>query len=525
MKPAGLLGKGDVLAFALVMALLVSAGAWFASTVPLGADEGTHLTLALFYRDLLSAAPGLGWDPGLMYQFGLSYLVHYPKLTVTYLPFYHLTLAPLMSFSTSVLAGRALSLAYFLLTMLVVYHVGSRHFGGRRTGMISAVLFASLPMAWWGAFRVSMDWAAYLLCFSGIAAYLWAFSRDGPAAERWQRRYGRYSVASVIAFLALMSRIFAVFPIAAMLLHSAMYGGKPRVRRLLALSIPFVLLAVPALFAFNYFGGLDASISVAAEASNAPWSVGGLLAPFFYAWIYPLETFGIGITVLAAAFLSVRKCPENPKYAFLLLWLAVSYVSLTPFQNHRYASFVLMPVVLLAANWFGSLEGTRKLLVPLLLAALLAIPLFSSYSEAVAGSGQRAAELAIASYISGSGGNIGILDENPVFSSVYIWYASASDPGKVRSVYRPCFFGEKDVLERMRSTGITTLIATRGGTNYGLVRNLTAGGPVLVEDAGGSVIEVYEIPGAARSENCNFICLTGGYVCSDRSSPYDLLEK
>jgi hypothetical protein len=501
--------------FIIFLIITITFGLWAAYNVPLGPDEGTHATLALFYRDLLSAAPTLNWDPQTINEFGINYLIHYPKLTITYLPLYHLTLAPLLAISASIMTGRLLSLAYFALTMLLPYWIGNRYFGGPRSGLLAAVLFASLPAAWWGTYRVSIDWAAYLMCFASIGAYITALNRRDL---RW------YAAASVLAYFALLSRIFAVFPIVSMLLHAVIWGPRPRAPRLLALAIPFAILAVPTFLAFNYFGGLEASKFVAAEAAEAPWSIGGPLAPFYYIWIYPLETFGLGLLVIAAAALSLRGRIEQIDL-FLLIWLAISYVALTPFQNPRYVVFILMPVILLAARWFATLPKARWPLVSLLVIALLLIPVWNTYTEVTSGSSQLAAERQLATFINENPGNIGILSEEPIFSSVYIWYASASDPEKLHSVYRPCFFSTFQGVNMTNETaanGLSTLVATRGGTNYQVLGQLVSGPPALSIEVGNETIEVYKIEVTKPAQICNMICLTNQYLCTNLSSPYEL---
>jgi len=501
------------------LALLLIAGMWLASNLPLGADEGTHLTLSLFYRDLLTVAPQLGWNAQSLYQFGIAYLVHYPKLTITYLPFYHLTLAPLLLLSTTVMTGRALSLLYMVMTGLLVYWTGRRWFGGPRAGLLAALLFISLPMAWWGAFRVSIDWAAYFLSFASIGAYLYAIEHN-------RQPYRWYAIAAVIAYLALLSRIFAVFPIVAMMLHAAAWGPRPRLPRLLSLAIPFAVLAIPTLVVFNYFGGLEASSFVTTEAATAPWSVTGPLAPFYYIWIYPLETAGIGLAVIAAALLALRD-KQNNTDLFLLAWLAISYVALTPFQNHRYAAFILMPIVLFAARWFAALPKARSPLVGVLVAILIIIPVWNAYAEAESGREQLAAEKQLAAFIEGNPGNIGVLAEEPIYSSVYIWYAAAADVNKSYSVYRPCFctaFNSSTLANEIKANGINTIIATRGGPNYGIVAQLTSNRPLMEVAVGNETIEVYSIGNVTQTQSCNHICLTGRYMCTDLSSPFELVR-
>jgi hypothetical protein len=62
------------------------------------ADEGTHLLLSAFYKDLIfNILQTRNFSFNHAYEFGIRYLVHYPKLQIAYPPLYHLTTAIVFS--------------------------------------------------------------------------------------------------------------------------------------------------------------------------------------------------------------------------------------------------------------------------------------------------------------------------------------------------------------------------------------------------------------------------------------------
>lgn len=496
-----------------------------AQNISLSPDEGTHLTLSLFYKDLAANSWNLGFDINRMYEFSTNYLIHYPKLTITYLPMYHLSVALMFSFGLDPIMGRLVSVIYFVLTSAMIYLISIKFLKSRKAGIFSVLLFSLTPTVFDYISKASMDYTAYFFGFLSIFLFL-------KAMETERKKY--YVLSGIASFLVFFSRIFAVFPLLAMVSFVLLFGKKGRIKKLLLVVIPFMVLFVPFAFLYERIGGLEVNQFIIKEAEQMPWVQYNLLAPFYYFFSYGTQTYGLGIIVFLFAFFCLHreiKAGKNmDRNLFFVLWFTFAYIILTYFQNTRYVSYLLMPLIFPAGYYFSRIK--IRYAAPFFM-ILLVIVGWNSYQEAVSTQGFAHAEKEISAYLFSKGGNIGILSEEPVFSSVFIYYMSSSDLNKTVSVYRPCFFynflntSREALVEEMGANGIRNILVARESKGYELLKSIE--GRASLEKtfyANNYTFDVYSFkPTVNATKLCNYICVTGYYLCTNSSSPYDLLKE
>jgi hypothetical protein len=403
----------------------------------------------------------------------------------------------------------------------MIYLIAVEVFKSKKIGLTAVMLFSLAPTVFTSISQASMDFTAYFFGF--LTMYLFIKSLNT------QKTY-YYISSGISSFLFFFSRIFAIFPIIAMPAYILLFEKKNKLKKILITVIPFLLLFVPFMLFYQKIGGLEIGSIIIKEAEQVPWARYDLLTPFYYFYYFTIQTYGIGIAVFIAAFLYLYrsvKLKENMKASIFFILLAIiAYLVVTYFMNPRYVSYLLMPLIFPAAYYFSKI---KLVYLVIFIIALSIISGWNSYTDVLESRPFISTEKVISKYLYDHGGNVGLTSEEPVYSSAFIFYISTLDANKTDIVYRPCFFtdfinkSEGALINEMSKNGIASVLAVRDSKNYWIVdrirENLTLDQTFY---AGNYTFEIYSTNfKSGQQQICNYICVTGYYLCTNHTSPFD----
>lgn len=485
------------------------------------ADEGTHLLLSAFYKDLLSdILQTKNFSFAHAYNFGINYLVHYPKLQIAYPPLYHLTTAIVFSlFGLSEFLGRLVNLLYAIGSFFIFYLL-LRKFFSSKVALIATVIFSFSPISLLYSSRALQDFSMYF--FVLLATYIFSFSL------KYLTKMSRKSVLLFLSlglttFLAAMGKqmggIIAFFFFSIFLFK--LYKSKNRKAILFHTFLflfTFLALLSPYLFVLSKVGGIEINKLVAIGYAAEQGEPTSFLDPYFWLWyliqptlnsLYFLPLFLISLILFA-----YRK---EKNWKILLGWFILFYFSLTliPNKEVRFSQLFLLPCYITTAFYLDKLKKNLYWITFLIIYAI-----FSLYTFIPKVYYYPAKEISYQIYNSlPAGGNVAVFSEgDPFFSSVLMWHLRVLDEKRKIQVFRACIFDNKtgeEILQTIKDNNIHTIVYQTWQP-----RNIEKLKPYLKfrfkVSKNGFTTKVYEFKDfqlKQRERICNFICLTRKEIC------------
>ncbi len=457
-------------------------------------DEGTHVIIGLFFRDVVSNMKNFRSFSGMM-NFATNFVVKYPKVTASYPPLYHTLLATVLFMTESVLALRILNIIITILAAFVIYKLAFEMVSDKRIATLSSIFFLSFSTIFWYANMIMMD-ILQILTFSMVLWYYLKLKKKKIHSNK------EIAILGVLLAVAFLTKFFSVF-LVLIILGDSIFQNKKLFKTCLLSLVLSVIIISPYLFLYIKFGLYKLAISIASHPFGSNWE---------YFDIFTNFGIFIGLFVAASVVWFVWKNIKDP---FIITWFVIPLVVLLSFKdsNIRF-SFFLMPFYAIAsAIAVGKLEGflpknRRKLLI-LFISALLIFQLahnvYLNYGEIKYPIDEIMGAIE-------NNGNIFVVSEQPVYSSVYILYGYFNDaPG---NIMRPCALEGKDLTDIfLDNWGIRYVIDQENIINDELKSSLNL---TMVEDRKFDSISIrlFET-GMTKEVDCNFVCLLKGKVCKD----------
>lgn len=502
-----------VSAFFVAMALVASQNQFLP-------DEGTHLLLSLFYKDLVTHTASSGdFSFAGVYGYAINYLVHYPKLQIAYPPLYHLTNALFFSIlGPSLMLGRLVNLAYAVLAFTAFYFLVKKYFG-ERPAFISALLLSVSPFSLLQANMASLDYSFLFWCVTSLYLFSKAMETKRPLF------FALCGLATGLAFLGRQFGAFLmVFYPAIILMEKG--DNKTKAKNLFLTAAMFALIAVPYLAILTASGGLDVNATVARLYAGVRGQPTSYLDPMF--WLYYLvftpTSSPLSLALLAGlAYYSWKKQKFSKE---LLAFFLVMYVciSLVPTKELRFSEVFMLPAYATVGILLSKMKS--RFWPALFVAAFFVVSAAFLLPQADAifmkpYPVQEIADGMVPNMPAGS--SIAMLsDDGPLFSSVLMWQVRLADKNMEHSVYRPCAF------DNMSAEQIDTSFK-EGGVYYAvysdpssaknahhfidLIRNELE--PAFNVTQGGVTTYVYKYKNfTPQAKKCNYVCLTAEKICS-----------
>jgi 4-amino-4-deoxy-L-arabinose transferase-like glycosyltransferase len=463
------------------------------------ADEGTHALLALFYKDMIvNILNNLDFSFEHMYDFGISYLVHYPKLQVFYPPMYHLITGLIFYplFGISIYTIRLVNVIMATLTIIVFYFVTKKIFNPK-TSLISTVLFSLLPITIKIGRMAMMEFTTFLFLLLSLYFYLETFQKK-------QIKY--YILTAIFVFLALMSKRAAFFLIPIYSLH-ILY--RKEIKEFMIFIILVFVLSVPYLLLILKINGIEISSEIysryAFEALDS--------------WTYFFKFPFLLLFIYLFSMSCYKKWGEKEK--FFMLWFIIYFVGILFFSfKPRYFIYFLIPVMMFSGHYFHKIKKIKLLalfLIYIFLSLFLVSLDFHNYPEVEETSYEIYETLP-------ENGNVGMFSEDTyTFSSSFIFHIAKLDQNKTIFFYRPCTFYDKtgkEIMEIIEKNNIYYIISIPESPGYENINKIKNNLELIKSDN----VELYKINNFRPKpmEYCNYICLTQEKICTTFISPFDV---
>ncbi|TAL48582.1 glycosyltransferase family 39 protein [archaeon] len=482
-------------------------------------DEGTHSLIALFFRDLfsdLTRHPTISFSS--IYNYTISYLVHYPKLSLYYPPLLHIIISFFyIVLGTSFFTGRLVVLLFALGTLAILYKLAKRFFGNK-VALLSAILFSVMPLVFYDSITVMTD-IPYTFFFL-ISMYLFL-----EAFESKQRKY--FVLAAVFAALAFFTKWNAIL-IVPIIFAYALFRKRSQMKNVV-LSAFLVFLIISPYLVVMWKTGLASipfisSLQVSATAKQDPQ----FTTP--QGWAYYLDalsTYYFTLPLFIASIIAlIFYINDRGKYwELLVIWILAYYVFFTILSNKepRYM-MPLLPALLIPLSSFMVLQ--RKVLIPVLIISFAL--LFSSTWGLVSQAFYYNPDFqTVAVETLQSKGNVLLATEPSWFySSQFIFTLASMDNNMSKFVYRSC----SPISDKLFSDyGIKYVIVSeptdRDIENMRLVEstsNLVFENKFTTSTTNVSLYNYNNY--TPQKQYCNFVCVLNNTICTDYVNPSDALK-
>jgi len=487
--------------------ILIYSGVFFISLLStihltsLFADEGTHALLALFYKDMFTISlQNLDFSFKNLYDFGVSYLIHYPKLQVFYPPIYHFLTGLLFYpiFGISVFSARLVNIIMSTLSVITFYFV-TKEFFNRKSAFIATLLFSLFPVTLWIGRMAMMEFTVVFFTLLSFYFYQKAWKND-------KNKY--YILTSIMILLAIMSKRAGFFLIPIYGLH-ILYRKKWK--KLITFLIPVGILFIPYFLIFMKIGGF--------EVSSAIYSKYAFETPETWEYFFKFPF----LLVLLFLFFYHNYKRRGKKENFFMIWFLIFFVGILLISfKFRYFHYFQIPVFMVAGSYFSKI---KKRWLCLFLVGYVILSVYLTVQE-----WENYPQVEKISYEIYStrpkNGNIAVFSEGGYrFSSNFAFYLARLDENKTIFLYRSCLFHNKtreEILDFFEKNNVFYVIAIpemRGYENVNKIKeNLE-----LIESGPVELYKVKEfIP--KQKEYCNYICLTEEEICTEYFSPYDVYK-
>ncbi len=475
---------------------------YFALTSSLAPDEGTHLLLAIFYRDLFSHVISTSISFENAWNYGLDYLLHYPKLQIAYPPLFHWISAIFLNFEINELFSRLLSTVFYVLSAYIIYCLGKRVFS-KKAAVLSAIAFLSFFFTFYFSHMAMQDLCVYFFVILSFYAFLVSREKDS---------YKLFFVTGFLAALAALSKQMGGMVI---VIYTLLLLLEKRWKRALVMIAAFSILIVPYLFVLAKIGGIEINKFQGFLYAFSQGEPTSYLNPELWIWyvfkpslIYPPLLFFLTVFLLYA----IRK---EKMWKELTVFFIIFYFGLSVILNKepRFSTFFMIPAFFAFGKFF---ERKWKVAIALLasfslISFALVIEHYSNFQE------EEIVKLFEKK------GNIAYFGEGGYgvpFSSVIMFETRSVEKSAVekqRYHFRGCNFvnlttGE-DILNSLKEKGIRYIVYyDNSAVNISLINSKIKFLKKFRFNNGW--IEIYEFLGYSKSEEfCNKICLTGWKIC------------
>lgn len=512
----------------ILFAYLFILGVFLFLTFPfnsLVADEGTHLILSVFYRDLifyLFETGDFSFDNA--YNYGINYLVHYPKLQIAYPPLYHLTNALAFTlFDISETVGRVVNSLYALGSFLLFYLIIKKFFNPK-TALLSTFLFSFSPLSLYYSSRAMQDFTMFF--FLLLSVYIFSFAIK-HITKISRRSFLLFSLVGFTVFLAAMGKQMGGIVIFFFLIILAYRFLKQKNKKPIALNSTVLLCAfliplIPYLIVLEAVGGFEINKLVAIGYAYDQGEPTSLFDPYFWVW-YPvnasLHAPFTPLFLLVFIFFIYRK---EKYWKPLLLWFLVFYVSLTliPNKEPRFFQIFFLPAYLVAGLYLTRIKTAGKqLFLPAFLLSYSIISLFIFVPTIQYYPSKEISQQTFS--LLPKNANIALFSEaDPLFSSVIIWNIRVLDEDKNIQIFRACIFDNKtkeEILQTLKENNIHTIVYQTWNPNpkiNEIKNNIQLTSTITLNNFTTEIYTVKNFTAVKREKICNYICLTREKVCS-----------
>lgn len=458
----------------------------------LTADEGTHALIGLFYKDVIFNLQNFHSIQDVM-NFATDYIVKYPKISPFYPPLYHLLLMLFFSLTESLLVVKVFNILLIILTSLIIYKICEKLLKDKNAAVISSIFFLSFSIVFYNADKVMMD-GLQILTFS-IVVFYYLNLKDKRTVSK-----SEILKLSILLALAFLTKYFSIF-LPLIILCDSFFRNRRLFKYFLFSVILSLIIISPYLFFYVKFNFHKLLFKIGAS-------------PYLNHLVYfdIFLNFGvfIGFFIVFSVIWFIWKNLKNP---LIVTWFFTPFILFFMIKgsSERYA-FILMPIYALSCGFiFQKIQGVhsrqkKNLLIGLVLTLIglqLVNNIYNNYQDFVYPIDNLMKPIT-------KNGNILIMSEEPIYSSVYILYGYLNNVKG--NLFRPCII-EKYKLSKefLGEWGIQYLIDQNNTITKEMEKslNLKIIKSLKVKDGSLWLFET----NVKNSVDCNFVCSIQGKVC------------
>jgi hypothetical protein len=486
-------------------------------------DEGTHSLISLFFHDLfgdLVGQPTLSFSK--IYNYSISYLAHYPKLSLYYPPLLHIIISLFYTvLGASFFTGRLVVLLFSIATLVIFYKFTKRFFD-KKVALFSSMLFSTMPMVFYNSITVMTDIPYTFFFIFSMYMYLKAF-------ESKKRKH--FIFASIIAVLAFLTKWNSILIIPIIFAY-ALVEKRNQMKNVILSIVLIALLLTPYMIVI-WKTGLAAipfisSLQVSATAKQDPQftTPEGLL---YYLDVISTHYFTVPILIGSLAAMIFYTTQKKKHWKLLLLWFLAYYMFFTILSNKepRYM-MPLVPALLIPLSSFIVSEKIR-MFIPIAIVSFALI--LSSTWQLVSQTFYYNPDFtSVARETMKSEGNILLATEPSWFySSQFIFTLASMDRNTSKFVYRSCSLAATPPNYLFSNYGIRYAIISeptdRDVTHIQLIKSVPGMELYKQFKTDTTDTSIYTYDGYMPQEKyCNFICVLNTTVCTNHTTPRDALK-
>jgi len=493
-----------------------------------GADEATHSLLGLFYHDLLVDLikhPTISFNK--IYNYGITYLTYYPKLSIYYPPLFHFLVAfSYFIFGISIFSAKLVQVGFSLLALFSVYLLGKKLFD-KKVALLSVIILMTSPIF------VSVSREAFI-----DIALIFFFTITGFFYVQWltnKKKDKQYFILGILSgALGLITKwqFLIMFPI--LFLYTLLEHRRKFTKLLLAFFLT-TLIACPYLYVSYKIGAFSLQVFHTSQVvyrreTDLPWTE-------FGAWTFHAESlflkqflFPLSLFIVLSFLFYIWKGKKHKK--FFLVWVLVFYLFFVyiPDKEVRFTMpYLQIFSIIFSIVFFGFIKHYKrysKLLCSLLIILIIAQFCYSFINL-------RRLKEPIDDMISdifepGANIAIGVRSHN-VYDSVFAFKLAKYDRDFRVRLFRPCELS----IDALKQNGIKYIIITKPKGDANQLSEIL---PEYIQenidsfetfreyefDEENFLVLVYK-EYRPSERRCNYICLTEEWVCSNFTVPVDAL--
>ena len=520
------------LCFLLFMIAFFAVSLLFLNTTPTP-DEGTHNLIALYFHNLFNdwiKNPTFSFSK--IYDYTISYLVHYPKISLYYPPLFHIILSFFYRiFGVSFWAGGLLTLIFLVLTSISIYAF-CKKFINRRVGFLSAALFSFSPLIFFNSIRAMTDIPYMLFLVLTIYEFL-------KALESGEKKHFIFSAILFSIGFLIKWNVVLIIP---MIFLYALIDYRSRVKKLIfsflliaVILSPYLLLAIKAGFITVPFKSSLGFITVPFK-SSLTGSYVATQDPQFTStggWVYYFEVLWnqyltIPIFILAIVSFVLYCIRRERLWKLLLLWFLTYYLVFTiiPNKEDRYILPAVIPMIIPLSYFVMSFKKSLSILFSVILILILVISSYMILSQ----SNQYKTDFDMIVKTLDNGSIALATEPSWFYSSEFMFRLAALDENMTKIVFRPCSFSSISI-NNMIDSGVNYFIVAeptedRFTENVNLVK--TSSYLYLFEkiETKNSSISIYAAKGYTDKKFdkiCNYVCILQDWICTKYIKPSEAL--
>lgn len=508
--------------FFLTFLLLFITISLFLLNTPPTPDEGTHSLISLFFHDILtdlSKVPTLSFSK--IYDYTISYLVHYPKLSLYYPPLLHIIVSVFYRIlDISFFTGRLAVLIFSVATLILLYRFLGRLFN-KRTALFVTILFSIMPMVYYSSITVMTD-IPYMFFFL-LSAYIYLKALDSN-----NKKY--FIIASIVTSLAFFTKWNSILIIPIIFIYT-LFEKRHQLKNV-TMSIIFTFIIISPYLLILWKTGLISipllsSLQVSATAKQDPQFT-SLQGWIYYAGILIKNYFTLPLFIASTAALIFYAFKKEKYWKFLIIWFLTYYIFFTILSNKEPRYMIPLIPTLITPLVFFILSQKPRLSIPLVMISIVILSV-STWQFISASFYYNPDFVSVAKETLKSEGNIVVVAEPSWFYSSQFIFTLASLDENEKFVYRACSLSSTTPNSLFSEYGVKYLIvpkpSDRDIDKIELIESL----PNLKLDKEFSTdttnVFVYTYSDTmSQKQYCNFICVLNTTVCTKYVRPVDALR-